>query len=81
MTKSEIKPAHIAKFCKLAKDMNKLMLEICSYNQEANIYIEDSGNVNLMKGPSHGDQHRNPKALREIVVAYEQIYSISGGGW
>ncbi len=76
----EIKPEHIKKFRKLAKEMDKLMREICAYNPEANLYIEDSNNANLMKGPSHDDS-RNAMALHDNVVAHEYIYNTSGGGW
>lgn len=49
---NEIKPEHIKKFEKLAREMNKLMGEITVYNREANFYLEDAGNAHLMKGPT-----------------------------
>ena len=77
---SEIRPEHIKKFRKLAREMDKLMREICTYNEEANLYVEDSWNANLMKGPTHDDS-RYSRALQENVAATETIFKASGGGW
>lgn len=75
-----IKPEHIARFRKLARGMDKLMREICEYNQKAELYIEDSWNANLMRGPAHSESRGN-KALHENVAAHEIIYRASGGAW
>ena len=77
---ADIKPEHIKEFRKLARAMDKLMRKICEYNPEANLYIEDAWNANLMKGPCHSeDRHRVP--LHENVAAHEIIYQAGGGGW
>ena len=56
------------------------MHEIKAYCPEANLYAEDSWNLNLMKGPSHDDD-RDQRPLHENVVECEQVYSLGGGGW
>ena len=42
------------------------------------IYVSGSGNVHLMRGPSH-DEHGNP--LRENVVETFSVPRMSGGDW
>lgn len=74
----DIKPEHIKKFQKLAREMDKLMREICEYNPKAELYIEDSWNANLMKGPAHDERGR---PLQENVVVCKNIFRASGGGW
>lgn len=77
---NDIKPEHIKQFKKLARAMDKLMREICAYNPEANFYLEDAGNANLMNGPTHDDSKAmNP--LHDNVAASESIHSSGGGGW
>lgn len=80
MNTNTIRPEHVKKFKSLTKSLDKLMREICRYNPEANLYVEDSWNFNLMKGPTHDDRY-NQKALHENVVASELVYKSSGGGW
>ena len=77
---NEIKPEHVKRFRKLAKQLDKLMREICDYNPEANLYIEDSWNFNLMKGPTHTND-RGQQPLHENVVAHELVFQAGGGGW
>jgi len=77
---NDIKPEHVARFRRYARQMNKLMNEITKYNPEANLYAEDSWNLNLMKGPTHGDDS-NQSPLYENVVESESVYTLGGGGW
>ena len=77
---TEIKEDHIKKFKSLARSMDKLMREICKYNPEANIYVEDSWNVILMKGPTHTEE-KYGQAIFDNAVTCETIYKASGGGW
>lgn len=75
-----IRDADIKEFRKLARAMDRLMRRICEYNPEANLYIEDAGNANLMSGPTH-DDNNNLKPMYENVAAHEHILRASGGGW
>lgn len=77
---SEIKPEHIKKFERLAKDLDKLMREICAYNPEAELYDEDCWNFNLMKGPTHTDDNYQ-RPIHTNVVAMVTVFKSSGGGW
>jgi len=76
----DIKPEHIKRFRRYARQLNKLMEEITKYNPEANLYAEDSYNLNLMKGPTHGDD-RNQSPLYENIVDCELVFMLGGGGW
>jgi hypothetical protein len=78
--RNDIKPEDIKRFESLAKQLDKLMHKICKYNPEANIYVEDSWNFNLMKGPCHSeDRDQNP--LYENIAACPIVFRSSGGGW
>ena len=77
---NDIKPEHIKKFRKLAKQLNNLMQEICEYNPEAELYVEDSWNFNLMKWPTHDDS-RAQRPQHGNVVAHELVFKSSCGGW
>lgn len=77
---TDIKPEHIKKFKSLSKQLNKLMQEICKYNPDAELYVEDSWNFNLMKGPTHDDS-RYQKPLHENIATCETVFKASGGGW
>ncbi len=77
----KIKQKHIERFIELAKELNQLMIEITEYNPEAEIYVEDSWNFNLMKGPTHDENDRNLRPMHENVVAHETVFRSSGGGW
>jgi hypothetical protein len=75
-----IKKKHITRFRELAQELNGLMLEILEYCPTAELYAEDSWNLNLMKGPSHDDSI-NSRAQQQNVVAHEYVRTLSGGGW
>ena len=75
-----IKPEHVKRFKRYANQLNKLMTEITEYNPEANLYAEDSWNLNLMEGPTHGDD-RNQSPLHDNVVECVTVYTLGGGGW
>lgn len=74
----DIKQEHIKKFKRIEKQLNKLMLEICKYNSDANLYVEDAGNFNLMKGWPHDD---NGNMQQENVVYNGYVHHSGGGGW
>ncbi len=65
-------------FVKLAERMDVLLKRIQVYCPEANMYLEDAGNWNLMHGPSHDEKdHARPDRVEECVV----VRSSGGGGW
>lgn len=80
MAMKKIKAEDIAEFRRLAQAMNQLMLKITAYNPAANLYIEDSNNMNLMKGPTHTED-RAMRPLHSNVVAHENVHNTGGGGW
>ena len=74
-----IKKIHITRFKKLAAKLDMLMAEILEYCPTAELYAEDSWNLNLMNGPSH--EGIECKAQRQRVVQHAYVRKLSGGGW
>jgi hypothetical protein len=74
-----IKKKHITRFRELAQELNGLMLEILEYCPTAELYAEDSWNLNLMKGPTHEGMDGTPQY--QNVVANELVRTLGGGGW
>ena len=64
----------------MARKLDELMEDITEYCPEANLYIEDSNNFNLMKGPTHDDT-RDCHALQENVASHAFVRPSGGGGW
>lgn len=77
----EVKPEHIKKFINLANNMNKLIQDIRKYNPDANLYVEDCGNFNLMKGKVHDESTQKLEPIHDNVVASVVVYNSGGGGW
>jgi hypothetical protein len=75
---SEISERHIARFRRIARQMASLLKEIRETCPEANLYLEDSGNWNLMTGDSHDEKERQ---RQDRVVAYELVPHSGGGAW
>jgi hypothetical protein len=75
-----IKPEHARKYKSLCKQMQKLLDDISVYEQDVNLYVEDSNNWNLMVGPSHSDD-RNSSDLQENVALACTVSPSGGGGW
>jgi hypothetical protein len=73
-----IKPSHVTRFRKLARDMAKLLSEIRRYCPEANLYLEDAGNWNLLTGDSHDE---NDKMRQDRLVTCVYVPHSGGGGW
>lgn len=74
----KIKIKHIRKFEKLANQMSDLLKEIREYSPEANMYLEDAGNWNLLIGHSHNDKCQ---AMRQNIVITVRVPHSEGGGW
>jgi hypothetical protein len=77
MAKHKIRKHDREAFEKIAKRMNDLLKRIKAYCPEANMYLEDAGNWNLINGPSH-DEHHHPRHDR---VEASAIVWGSGGAW
>jgi hypothetical protein len=71
-------PKHRKKYKKICADMQSLLDDISEYIPDVNIYIEDSGNWNLMNGDSHDDEG-SPR--RDRVIENCSVFQSSGGGW
>lgn len=79
---TDIKPEHIVRFKRYAKQLDKLMKEIVEYCPEANYYAEDSHSLHLMKGESHIENGmRGSTANHEASVEMVLVFGLSGGGW
>lgn len=84
MTKTvEIKPEHVKRFKRYAQQLNKLMYEIKEYAPEANLYAEDSNNLLLMKGDTHGEKGTSTFSDPQYqnIVHHAIVNGLSGGGW
>ena len=74
----KLKPQHAARFRRIAAEMNRLLDDVREYIPEANLYLEDSGNWNLLSGDSH-DEH--DEARQDRVLAFELVPHSGGGAW
>lgn len=73
-----IKKRHIKKFEKLVAELDKLMKDICKDCPRAELYVENSWNFYLMKGPTHDD---NGQSLQKNIVIHGTVFRSGGGGW
>lgn len=62
------------------KKLNEVMAELRVTIPEANYYLEDMGNFNVLSGPSHDDTHRNPSRQDRVMHCTTLCWS-GGGGW
>jgi hypothetical protein len=69
---------HERRFTKIANDMDNLLREIREYIPDANMYLEDSGNWNLMTGDGH-DEEEGPRHDR--VAVFVRVPHTGGGAW
>jgi len=75
-----IRPEHVRLFHRRVKALHKLIEEIREYSPEANYYLDGSGDLCLMHGPSHS----GPRcyANQDYIAAHENLGpGASGGDW
>lgn len=75
---AELKPQHERRFSRIARSMEKLLLDVREYIPDANLYLEDQGNWNLLSGDSHDERGR---MRQDRVMAWEPVRFTGGGGW
>ena len=75
-----VRAVHLKRFIRLAAGLDQILQEIREYEAEANIYLEDSGNFNLLVGPSHSDA-TDPKPQFQNVAYCVNVRHSGGGGW
>ena len=78
MKRREIKLKHQDQFVRIAGRMAKLLEEIREYCPEANMYLEDSGNWNLLTGDSHDDRD---EPRQDRIAVFTIVPHSSGGAW
>ena len=66
------------KITKAVNTLNKIMMEVRETYPEANWYLEDSANLNLLVGDSHKD---NGEPNFHNVIDTWDLWCSSGGGW
>lgn len=76
-----IRKRDIEAFERLAERMDALLKRIQQYCPEANMYLEDSGNWNLMTSPSHDDNWGRATPRQDRVVTRVIVRSSGGGAW
>jgi hypothetical protein len=62
------------------KKLNDVMAEIKLTIPEANYYLEDAGNFNVLSGPSHEDGYRN-RSRQDRIMHSLTLNCSGGGGW
>jgi len=75
---STLKSKHEKQIRKAIEMLNKTINEVREYIPEANYYLEDSSNFNVLSGHSH-DNHEHERQDR-IMLQCTLDYS-GGGGW
>jgi len=76
---ARLKPEHKRKFKRLIAGLNDLLQEVRADFPEAEYYLEDAGNFNLMSGASHTGRDCQPR--RDRVLMDEKLKHSGGGGW
>lgn len=78
-----ISPDHVKRFKRIAttftRAINKLMEEIREYSPEANVYLENAGDLNLLYGPSHDD--RGDTHQERVVCSVTGPRHTDTGAW
>lgn len=72
-----IKESDRRDFAKAVNLLNKVIQNIREYHPEANLYVEDYGNFNLMIG----DSHENGRPRHDRVALHWIVWNSGGGGW
>lgn len=67
-----------ARMDQLTNDLNVLLDEVRRIHPNANWYLEDSGNLNLMSDESHDSSGR---ARKDHVLHRSNLNRSGGGGW
>lgn len=76
----KIRTEHRRRYKSLCPQMQTLLHEISEYCPDVNLFIEDSGNWNLLVGPSHDDLW-DSQAISENVAVWSYVAQSSGGAW
>jgi len=67
-----------ARMDRLVNELNTLLEEVRKVHPNANWYLEDSGNLNLMSDESHDSSGR---ARKDHVLHHSNLKNAGGGGW
>ena len=68
------------KFKSIVKKLNELLTEIQTEFPDAQFYLEDAGNFNLMLGDPHTSKG-NGRPNKDFVATSETLKKSGGGGW
>jgi citrate synthase len=69
----------LAKFRRSVKQLNSIMEELREIHPKASYYLA-ADSLHMMKGPSHGDDHRS-SPLHENSLGMVTLWHSGGGDW
>lgn len=77
-----IKPVHVKRFEKIARDMDNLLNEITKYCPGVNLYLANES-WNLLTGLSHegNGRGRDERPRQERIVTSVLVMRSGGGDW
>lgn len=80
--RARIKDQDVKDFAKLMRALDRLIARVRAYEPEANLYVEDSGNMVLLTGDSHTiGNDAVMRARHDRVACTITVRNCGGGGW